>query len=107
VYPAEDSAWDGTHVAVATDHVIESFRNELWPGYKTGKGIDADLLTQFPLLEETLSAAAQDARVVHFKPQDPCHYPGPPGALRRKEATFCPSIRCRSVVREPRRRCRF
>src|SRR6202140_643956 len=46
-----------THVAVATDHVIESFRNELWPGYKTGEGIDPDLLTQFPLLEETLTAA--------------------------------------------------
>jgi 5'-3' exonuclease len=46
-----------THIAVATDHVIESFRNELWPGYKTGEGIDADLLAQFPLLEETLSAA--------------------------------------------------
>jgi 5'-3' exonuclease len=46
-----------THIAVATDHVIESFRNELWEGYKTGEGIDADLLAQFPLLEETLSAA--------------------------------------------------
>jgi 5'-3' exonuclease len=46
-----------THVAVATDHVIESFRNRLWPGYKTGEGIDPDLLAQFPLLEETLSAA--------------------------------------------------
>jgi 5'-3' exonuclease len=46
-----------THVAVATDHVIESFRNGLWPGYKTGEGIEPDLLAQFPLLEETLSAA--------------------------------------------------
>ena len=46
-----------THVAVATDHVIESFRNELWPDYKTGDGIDRDLLAQFPLLEEVLSAA--------------------------------------------------
>ena len=46
-----------THVAVATDHVIESFRNELWPGYKTGDGIERDLLDQFFLLEETLSAA--------------------------------------------------
>ena len=46
-----------THVAVATDHVIESFRNELWPGYKTGEGIDPDLLAQFNLLEETLAAA--------------------------------------------------
>jgi 5'-3' exonuclease len=46
-----------THVAVATDHVIESFRNRLWPGYKTGAGIEPDLLAQFPLLEEALSAA--------------------------------------------------
>jgi 5'-3' exonuclease len=46
-----------THVAIATDHVIESFRNELWPGYKTGEGIDEALRAQFPLLEETLSAA--------------------------------------------------
>jgi 5'-3' exonuclease len=46
-----------THVAVATDHVIESFRNALWPGYKTGAGIEPDLLAQFSLLEDTLSAA--------------------------------------------------
>ena len=46
-----------THVAVATDHVIESFRNALWPGYKTGEGVEPDLLAQFPLLEEVLSAA--------------------------------------------------
>jgi 5'-3' exonuclease len=46
-----------THIAVATDHVIESFRNGLWPGYKTGEGIEPDLLAQFPLLEEALSAA--------------------------------------------------
>ena len=46
-----------THVAVATDHVIESFRNRLWPGYKTGEGVAPELLAQFPLLEETLTAA--------------------------------------------------
>ena len=46
-----------THIAVATDHVIESFRNELWPGYKTGEGIEPALLAQFPLLEGTLAAA--------------------------------------------------
>jgi 5'-3' exonuclease len=44
------------YVGVATDHVIESFRNRLWPEYKTGAGIDADLLAQFPLLEEGLAA---------------------------------------------------
>jgi 5'-3' exonuclease len=46
-----------THIAVATDHVIESFRNELWAEYKTGEGIEPNLLAQFPLLEEVLSAA--------------------------------------------------
>ena len=46
-----------THIAVATDQVIESFRNGLWHGYKTGAGIDPDLLAQFPILEDTLQAA--------------------------------------------------
>jgi 5'-3' exonuclease len=45
-----------THIGVATDHVIESFRNRLWPGYKTGDGIEPDLLGQFPLLEEACAA---------------------------------------------------
>jgi 5'-3' exonuclease len=45
-----------THVGVATDHVIESFRNRMWSGYKTGAGIEPDLKAQFPLLEEALSA---------------------------------------------------
>src|SRR5207253_3917252 len=45
-----------THVAVATDHVIESFRNDLWPGYKTSDGVDPRLLVQFPILEEALEA---------------------------------------------------
>ena len=45
-----------THVGVATDHVIESFRNGLWAGYKTSAGVDPSLLQQFPLLEETLTA---------------------------------------------------
>jgi 5'-3' exonuclease len=46
-----------THIAVATDKVIESFRNELWPGYKTSEGIEPELWAQFPLLEEVLAAA--------------------------------------------------
>jgi 5'-3' exonuclease len=45
-----------THVGVATDHVIESFRNRLWSGYKTGAGIEPALLSQFQLLEDALSA---------------------------------------------------
>jgi 5'-3' exonuclease len=44
-----------THVGVATDHVIESFRNKLWPGYKTGAGIEPALLAQFHPLEEALA----------------------------------------------------
>lgn len=46
-----------THIAVATDHVIESFRNRIWPGYKTGDGIEPALLSQFTLLEDILIAA--------------------------------------------------
>src|SRR5690242_7104175 len=46
-----------THIGVATDHVIESFRNDLWAGYKTSEGVEPDLLAQFPLLEEVLAAA--------------------------------------------------
>jgi 5'-3' exonuclease len=45
-----------THVGVATDHVIESFRNELWPGYKTGEGIEPTLFAQFHPLEEALAS---------------------------------------------------
>jgi len=45
-----------THLGVATDHVIESFRNELWPGYKTGEGIERALRAQFTPLEEALAA---------------------------------------------------
>jgi len=45
-----------THVGVATDHVIESFRNDMWPGYKTGAGVDAALKAQFGPLEEGLAA---------------------------------------------------
>ena len=45
-----------THIGVATDHVIESFRNQLWPGYKTAEGIDPTLLSQFHPLEDALAA---------------------------------------------------
>ena len=46
-----------THIGIATDHVIESFRNDLWPGYKTGEGIEPAIKAQFPLLEEVMAAA--------------------------------------------------
>jgi len=45
-----------THVGVATDHVVESFRNDLYPGYKTSEGVPAPLLSQFPVLEEALQS---------------------------------------------------
>jgi len=45
-----------THIGVATDHVVESFRNSLYPGYKTSAGVPRELLTQFPVLEEALEA---------------------------------------------------
>ena len=45
-----------THVGVATDHVVESFRNDLYPGYKTAEGVAEELMSQFPIVEEALSA---------------------------------------------------
>jgi 5'-3' exonuclease len=45
-----------THIGVATDHVVESFRNDLYPGYKTSEGVASELLSQFPILEEALAA---------------------------------------------------
>ena len=47
---------DVTHVGAATDHVVESFRNQLFAGYKTGEGVPAELMAQFPLAEEALRA---------------------------------------------------
>src|SRR5690348_5101122 len=45
-----------THIGVATDHVVESFRNDLYAGYKTSEGVPAELLSQFPILEEVLQS---------------------------------------------------
>src|ERR1700744_624620 len=45
-----------THIGVATDHVVESFRNNLYAGYKTSEGVDPQLLSQFPILEQALQA---------------------------------------------------
>ncbi len=63
---------DGTtHVAVATDHVIESFRNTLWNGYKTGEGIEPELLAQFHPLEDALeSMGITVMRMVEFEADD-------------------------------------
>lgn len=57
VYSVLSLIRDGaTHIGVATDHVVESFRNEMWAGYKTGAGVAPELMTQFPILEHALSA---------------------------------------------------
>ena len=65
------SGGGATHVAVATDHIIESFRNRLWAGYKTGAGIEPDLLAQFPLLESALSALGVEVwPMVEFEADD-------------------------------------
>src|SRR5437879_11524625 len=45
-----------THIGVATDHVVESFRNDMYPGYKTSEGVAPELLAQFPILEAALEA---------------------------------------------------
>src|SRR6204780_4799564 len=45
-----------THIGVATDQVVESFRNDLYPGYKTSEGVPQELLSQFPILEDALQA---------------------------------------------------
>ena len=49
-------AQGATHIGVATDHVVESFRNDLYPGYKTSEGVPAELLSQFPIIEEALES---------------------------------------------------
>jgi 5'-3' exonuclease len=60
-----------THVAVATDHVIESFRNDLYAYYKTGDGVPPDLLSQFPILEDSLEAMGVIVwRMVEFEADD-------------------------------------
>ena len=56
-----------THIGVATDHVIESWRNEEWPTYKSSAGVPEDLLSQFELFEEAL-AAHGPRRVAHDRP---------------------------------------
>src|SRR5271156_2649139 len=60
-----------THVGVATDHVVESFRNELYAGYKTSEGVAPELLSQFPILEEALAAMGGGGwPMVYFEADD-------------------------------------
>src|SRR3984893_17395743 len=70
-----------THLGVATDHVIESFRNELWSGYKTGEGIEPALLAQFEPLEDSLAASQKPfstSRAVLFLVRLPFRQPRTP-----------------------------
>src|SRR5947209_9956700 len=60
-----------THIGVATDHVVESFRNDLYPGYKTSEGVPPGLLSQFPILEEALEAMGVVVwPMVHYEADD-------------------------------------
>ncbi len=60
-----------THIGVATDHVVESFRNNLYPGYKTSEGVAPELLSQFPVLEEALEAMGVVVwPMVHYEADD-------------------------------------
>ena len=60
-----------THLGVATDHVVESFRNDLYPGYKTSEGVPPELLSQFPILEEALQAMGVTVwPMVYFEADD-------------------------------------
>src|SRR6195952_5764411 len=63
-----------THVGVATDHVVESFRNDLYAGYKTSEGVAPELLSQFPILEEALQAMGVMVwPMVYFEADDALH----------------------------------
>jgi 5'-3' exonuclease len=60
-----------THIGVATDHIVESFRNDLYPGYKTSEGVPRELLSQFPVLEEGLEAMGVVVwPMVHYEADD-------------------------------------
>src|SRR6201981_479067 len=60
-----------THIGIATDHVVESFRNDLYAGYKTSEGVPAELLSQFPIVEEALEAMGVMVwPMVHYEADD-------------------------------------
>src|SRR6184192_3251650 len=61
-----------THLGVATDHVVESFRNDLYPGYKTSEGVPPELLSQFPILEEATATQAARLRWFCIRDKDRC-----------------------------------
>jgi len=79
-----------THLGVATDHVVESFRNQLYAGYKTSEGVPEDLLSQFPILEEALDAMGVVVwPMVEFEADD---------ALASAAAKAASDVRVRQVV---------
>jgi 5'-3' exonuclease len=81
-----------THIGVATDHVVESFRNDLYPGYKTSEGVAATLLSQFPILEEALEAMGVVVwPMVYYEADDALAAAAAKGALddRVKQAIIC------------------
>jgi 5'-3' exonuclease len=81
-----------THIGVATDHVVESFRNDLYAGYKTSEGVPATLLSQFPILEEALEAMGVVVwPMVHFEADDALASAASKGALdnRVKQVIIC------------------
>src|SRR6201981_676786 len=82
-----------THIGVATDHVVESFRNDLYPGYKTSEGVPPELLSQFPILEEALEAMGVVVwPMVYFEADD---------ALASAAANAAKDDRARRVVFRP------
>src|ERR1700753_1781041 len=60
-----------THIGIATDHIVESFRNDLYAGYKTSEGVPQELLSQFPIVEEALEAMGVMVwPMVHYEADD-------------------------------------
>ena len=81
---------DATHVGVATDHVVESFRNNLYAGYKTGEGVEPALLSQFPILEDALAAMGVTVwPMVEYEADD---------ALASAAAKAAQDVRVRQVI---------
>ncbi len=81
-----------THIGVATDHVVESFRNDLYDGYKTSEGVPPELLSQFPILEESLEAMGVKVwPMVYFEADDALASAAAKGALdeRVRQVIIC------------------
>src|SRR5256886_5638335 len=95
-----------THLGVATDHVIESFRNALWPGYKTGDGIEPALFAQFHPLEDALAALGVAATAMGAPGADHALASaagnGPPDDRGRKVCVWTPGKDLAEIVRGER-----